>query len=99
MNSLKNHWKRKLILRKPEKAQTFVLEPIEGFNLEPRLLTWTFSNHKKLKIRRPTKLVQYKFNTKYKLRFRMADGGRQSEDRRNFFSLKITILSIRTALQ
>jgi hypothetical protein len=27
--------------KKPEKAQTFVWEPIEGFNLEPRFSTWT----------------------------------------------------------
>jgi hypothetical protein len=29
--------KSKEILKKPEKAQTFVWEPIGGFNLRPRL--------------------------------------------------------------
>jgi hypothetical protein len=40
--------KSKKILIAPEKAQTFVCEPIEGFNLESRFLTWTPSKHKKV---------------------------------------------------
>jgi hypothetical protein len=40
--------KKLKIFKKPEKAQTFVWEPIEGFNLEPRFLTWNLSTLKKV---------------------------------------------------
>jgi hypothetical protein len=39
-------------LKKPEKAKTFVWEPIEGFNQGPIFLTWTPS------MRRGAKSVQ-----------------------------------------
>jgi hypothetical protein len=39
--------KSEKIIKKPEKAQSFVWELIEGFNLEPRFFTWTPSKHKK----------------------------------------------------
>jgi hypothetical protein len=39
--------KSKIILKNPEKAQIFVWEPIEGFNLVPRFFTETFAEPKK----------------------------------------------------
>jgi hypothetical protein len=39
--------KSEKIIKKPEKAQTFVWKLTEGFNLEPRFLTWTPSKQKK----------------------------------------------------
>jgi hypothetical protein len=38
--------KSKKILKRPEKTQTFVWEPVEGFNLEPRFFTWNLCRHK-----------------------------------------------------
>jgi hypothetical protein len=35
--------KSKTILKKPETTQIFVWEPIKGYQLEPRCLTWTSS--------------------------------------------------------
>jgi hypothetical protein len=39
--------KSKTILKRPEKAQNIVWEPIEGFNLEPRFFTEISYKHKK----------------------------------------------------
>jgi hypothetical protein len=39
-------WLKK-VKQNPQKGHTFVLEPIEGFNLEPRSLTWNPSRQKK----------------------------------------------------
>jgi hypothetical protein len=41
--------------KNPQKAKTFVWEPIEGYNVEPRFLTGTVSKPKKVKIKRGTK--------------------------------------------
>jgi hypothetical protein len=47
--------KSKQILKKPEKGQTFVWEPIETLNLGPGFLKWTHLGLKKLKSKRETK--------------------------------------------
>jgi hypothetical protein len=47
-------WLKK-VKKNPQKAKTFVWEPIEGYNVEPRFLTGTVSKPKKVKIKRGTK--------------------------------------------
>jgi hypothetical protein len=48
--------KSKLILKKPEKTQTFVCEPIEGFNLENRFFTGTLFKPKKAQVQKENKI-------------------------------------------
>jgi hypothetical protein len=45
-----------IILKKPEKAQFFVWEPIEGFNLEPKFLWHLLLSIKKSKFQKGIKI-------------------------------------------
>jgi hypothetical protein len=43
-------------IKKLEKTQTFVWDPIEGFNLDFRFLTWTPSKPKKAQVQKENKI-------------------------------------------
>jgi hypothetical protein len=74
MNPCGIHEKNK---KKPEKAHTFVWEPLKGFNLEPRFLTWTLVIKKQGE---PNRLISSYVCGRYNLWFRTTDGiGRPTE--------------------
>jgi hypothetical protein len=41
-----------------EEAQTFLWEPVEGFDLEPGFFTWTFFKSQKAYVQKKTKSVE-----------------------------------------